>query len=226
MDSNLEQVLQDCLPFWNKLQQEDKLLLLQRAMFRKYEAGTVLHAERQDCVGLFLIKSGRIRAYIETEEGKEITLFRLLEHQLCIFSASCVFKNVDFDIWLSTETPLEAVVIPAGIYGQITKKNVEASNFTNDIICTRMSNIMWLLEQILFKSFDKRLANFLVEQSNIEKHDTIQITHEQIANHLGSAREVVTRMLKYFSEEQLISMKRGTIKILDKPKLLEMNDNK
>ena len=83
---------------------------------------------------------------------------------------------------------------------------------------------MWLIEQILWKSFDKRLAAFLLEENELENvdSDAIRITHERIANHLGTAREVVTRMLKYFQSEGLVTLRRGSIELLDKERLSEI----
>jgi len=222
MTSKLEQELEEMLPFWNKLQNEQKAMLSQRAIDKNYLTGTILHAGSEDCVGLFLIRSGRIRAYIVTEEGKEITLFRLVEKELCIFSASCMMRNISFDIWISAETDVETILIPSSLYSQISEKNIAVANFTNEVVSSRMSDVMWVLEEMLVKSFDKRLAHFLIIQSDLEKTDTLKITHEQIANHLGSAREVVTRMMKYFSEEGFIVLKRGIVKIIDKQGLKKL----
>jgi len=222
MTSKLEQELEEMLPFWNKLQNEQKAMLSQRAIDKNYLTGTILHAGSEDCVGLFLIRSGRIRAYIVTEEGKEITLFRLVEKELCIFSASCMMRNISFDIWISAETDVETILIPSSLYSQISEKNIAVANFTNEVVSSRMSDVMWVLEEMLVKSFDKRLAHFLIIQSDLEKTDTLKITHEQIANHLGSAREVVTRMMKYFSEEGFIVLKRGSVKIIDKQGLKQL----
>jgi len=222
MASKLEHVLEEMLPFWNKLQNEQKAMLSQRAIDKNYHKGTIMHAGGDDCVGLFLIRSGRIRAYIVTKEGKEITLFRLVEKESCIFSASCMMRNISFDIWISAETDVETILIPSSLYSQISEKNIAVANFTNEVVSSRMSDVMWVLEEMLVKSFDKRLAHFLIIQSDLEKTDTLKITHEQIANHLGSAREVVTRMMKYFSEEGFIVLKRGSVKIIDKQGLKQL----
>jgi CRP/FNR family transcriptional regulator len=157
-----------------------------------------------------------------TEEGKEVTLFRLVDRELCIFSASCMMRSVSFDIWISAETDVDTILIPSSINSQISEKNIAVMSFSNEVISSRMSDVMWVLEQNLFMSFDKRLAHFLIEQSELEKSDTLKITHEQIANHLGSAREVVTRMLKYFSQEKLILLKRGSIQLIDKKRLMKL----
>ena len=215
-------ILEEMLPFWNKLQNEQKVMFSHRAIDKNYRKGTILHAGGEDCVGLFLIRSGRIRAYIMTKEGKEITLFRLVDKELCIFSASCMMRNISFDIWISAETDVETILIPSSLYSQISEKNIAVANFTNEVVSSRMSDVMWVLEEMLVKSFDKRLAHFLIIQSDLEKTDTLKITHEQIANHLGSAREVVTRMMKYFSEEGFIVLKRGSVKIIDKQGLKKL----
>ncbi len=216
---NIREVLQEILPSYKNLDATIQQELETGAVIQQYAPGTVLHAGREDCSGLFFLKSGRIRAYIVTEDGKEITLFRLLEQDVCIFSASCMLKNITFDIWVSTETPVEAVQIPAKIFQSCAKRNILLSNFMNDIVSSRMSDVMWVLEQILFCSFDKRLAGFLLEQAALEESNRFQITHEQIANHLGSAREVVSRMLQYFSKEGYLKTSRGVIEILDEDAL-------
>ena len=99
------------------------------------------------------------------------------------------------------------------------EKSAALANYTNQIMASRLSEIMWLIEQVMWKSFDKRLAAFLMEESVLEDSLILKITHEKIANHLGTAREVVTRMLKYFQTEGVVSLTRGTIEIIDITKL-------
>lgn len=219
-----QEILREILPFYEKLGAEVQSELSAGAVIHQYERGTILHAGKEDCSGLFFIKSGRIRAYMVTEEGKEITLFRLLERDVCVFSASCMLKNITFDIWVSTETPVEAVQVSAKVFEGCARKDILLSNFMNDIVSSRMSDVMWVLEQILFSSFDKRLAGFLLEQAALEESNTFKITHEQIANHLGSAREVVSRMMKYFAKEGYLKASRGEVEILDEAALQRITD--
>ena len=93
------------------------------------------------------------------------------------------------------------------------------ANYANQLMATRFTDVMWLMEQIMWKSMDKRLAAFLIEESGLEGSASLKITHEAIANHLGTAREVVTRMLKYFQTEDMVKLTRGTIELLDEEKL-------
>lgn len=111
------------------------------------------------------------------------------------------------------------MVIPSEIYKRIMEVSAPLANYTNEVMASRFSDVMWLIDQIMWKSFDKRLADFLLNESNIEGSHTLKITHETIGNHLGSPREVVTRMLKYFVNEGIVSLSRGTIEIIDEEKL-------
>ena len=97
------------------------------------------------------------------------------------------------------------------------------ANYMNQIMAGRLSEVMWLMEQIMWKSFDKRLAAFLLEESKVEDSLVLKITHEKIANHLGTAREVVTRMLRYFQNEDMIRLTRGTVEIIDRKRLEELD---
>lgn len=173
----------------------------------------------ENCSGLFLLERGQVRAYIVSENGKEITLYRLFERDVCIFSASCIMKNIDFDIFIETEKETIAYLIPTPIFDKLSKESLAVQAFTNELMASRFSEVMWIMEQALFMTLDKRLAIFLLEQSNIEESDNVKITHEKIANHLGSAREVVTRMLKYFQNEGMVTLNRGTIQLIDRKKL-------
>lgn len=206
-------------PIWNRLNAEDQALLRASATKRSAPRGTVLHNGSADCVGLFIISAGQLRAFVLSEEGKEVTLYRLFERDLCLFSASCMMSSIQFDITIEAEKDSEFWVIPPDVYKQLMERSLPVANYTNEVMASRFSEVMWLMEQIMWKSFDRRLAAFLLEESRLENSSVLKITHEKIAAHLGSAREVVTRMLRYFQSEQLVSLNRGTVEILDVKRL-------
>ncbi|NLT39427.1 MAG: Crp/Fnr family transcriptional regulator [Clostridiales bacterium] len=214
--------LGEYFPIWNKLSESDRDELERTAQFRSIKKGTVIHRGSEDCVGLFVIKSGQLRAYILSEEGKEVTVYRLFERDICLFSASCIIASIQFDLIIETEKDAELWVIPADIYKSLMLRSVDAANYTNQIIASRMSDVVWLVEQVMWKSFDKRLAEFLLEESAIEQSDQLQITHDRIASHLGTAREVVTRMLRYFQSEGAVTLSRGSINLTGKEKLAQI----
>ena len=206
-------------PVWDKLTAEQKELIKSSAAERVVKSGTIVHNGSEDCVGLFLIRSGQLRAFILSEEGKQITIYRLFERDMCLFSASCILNSIQFDISIEAEKDCELWVIPANVYKTLAESSAAVANYTNQLMASRFSEVMWLIEQIMWKSFDKRLAAFLLEESTLDDSDTLNITHERIAAHLGTAREVVTRMLRYFQTEGAVTVTRGSIELTDKKRL-------
>ena len=207
--------LAEYFPIYHKLTEAEQQLLLRVVIERKAEKGTILHTGMNDCIGLLVFKSGQIRAYITSDEGREITIYRLFDHDICFLSASCILNSIQFDITISVEKDAEFFVIPVGTFKQLMDKSLVVSNYMNQVMGARLSEVMWLIEQVMWKSFDKRLAKFLIEESLLEGTQVLKSTHEKIAAHMGSAREVVTRMLKYFQTEELVKLSRGTIEITD-----------
>jgi CRP/FNR family transcriptional regulator len=178
-------------------------------------AGTVIHNGQLDCLGLLLIRSGQLRVYTLSPEGREITLYRLFEMDICLFSASCVMPDVQFEVVVEAEKDADLWVIPSCLFKNMMDESAPVANYANQLISSRFSEVMWLMEQVMWKSFDKRLAGFLMEESRLEDTTELRITHEKIANHMGTAREVVTRMLRYFQGEGLVSLTRGTVTLSD-----------
>lgn len=205
--------LEGGLPFWKKLDDAQRARLRETVTARRYERGETMHAGSEDCAGLFLVKEGQVRVYILSDGGKEITLYRLFPWDICIFSASCMLRNISFDVYVEAEKETDALLIPTTVYSELSKESLAVSDYTNQLMSSRFSDVMWVMEQVLFMSFDKRLALFLLEQAEIEGTDRLAMTQEAIARNLGSAREVVTRMLKYFQSEGLVSLFRGGVEI-------------
>jgi CRP/FNR family transcriptional regulator len=216
------QFLKDALPFWKKLNEDQQKFLENMVSYRFYRKGEHLRGNSEDCTGLLLVKSGQVRAFILSDSGKEITLYHLFERDICIFSASCVMKNINFDIYADAEKDSGILIIPTSVYNQLYQNSLAVSDYANQLLSARFSDVMWIVEQVLFMSFDKRLALFLLEQSDIEDSNNLTLTHEVIAKNMGSAREVVTRMLNYFQSIGLISLHRGGLIIKDRKKLEEI----
>lgn len=210
-------------PLFHQLPQTDQEAISQVSTFQTAKAGTLLHRGGDDCLGLLIIKSGQLRAFMTSEDGREITLYRLLEQDICLFAASCIMHNIQFDIMISAEKDTEFWLIPPCFYKQLMERNATVANYTNDLISSRFSEVMWLMEQVMWKSIDRRLASFLLEESALEGTSLLKITHEKIAAHMGTAREVVTRMLKYFQSEGAVVLTRGCIELTDTKKLTKLS---
>ncbi len=216
--------LSEYLPVWNKLTANQQQRLSNTVTGRRVKKGTVIHNGELECTGLLLVQSGQLRAYILSPEGREITVYRLFERDLCLLSASCMMRSIQFEITIEAEKDTQFLIIPPDIYRGIMDESAPLANFTNEVMATRFSDVMWLLEQVMWKSFDKRLAAFLLAEAAIEGSDSLRITHETIGNHTGNPREVVTRMLKYFQNEGMVHLSRGTVELTDRKKLEALQD--
>ena len=212
----------DYFPIWNKMTPAHQQRLKDSADFLKVKAGSVVHNGSMDCLGLLLIQSGQLRVYTLSSEGREITLYRLFDHDICLFSASCVMPNIQFEVIIEAEKDCELWVLPSCLFKDLMEESAVVANYANQLISSRFSEVMWLMEQIMWKSFDKRLASFLLEESVLEASTSLKITHEKIANHMGTAREVVTRMLRYFQSEGMVKLTRGTVEIMDETALEDL----
>ena len=212
------------LPVFDKLTKSQQDTLTSSSFVRKFSKGDLLHNGSQNCTGLILILSGQIRAFTTSDDGREVTMYRLFERDICLFSASCIMNSIQFDITVTAEKETEVLVIPSEVYKSIMDVSAPLANYTNEVMASRFSDVMWLIDQIMWKSFDKRLASFLLDEANIEGMNVLKITHEEIGNHLGNPREVVTRMLKYFVSEGAVKLSRGTIEIVDESKLANITE--
>lgn len=212
----------EVFPIWGKLKKEEQSLLENNISRHKIKKNEILHRGFDDCIGLVVVISGRFRAYIISDSGREVTLYRLFERDICLLSASCVLSGIQFEISIEAEENSEFYIIPPNIFNELMEQSAAVANYANKIMASRFSDVMWLMDQIMFKSFDVRLAEFLLEESNVEQSDILTITHEKIANHMGSAREVVSRMLKYFQTEGIVKLSRGNIEIADRKRLETM----
>lgn len=206
-------------PFWNRLTKQQRERMMQGAFRRSITKGTMIHDGSADCLGLLMVISGQLRAFLLSEEGREITIYRLFERDICLFSASCMMQSIQFEISIEAEKDTEVWIIPADRYKSLMEESAVIANYTNQVMAGRFSEVMWLFEQIMWKSFDKRLAAFLIEEMAVEETNCLKITHEKIGNHMGTAREVVTRMLRYFQSEGIVKLMRGTVEITDPERL-------
>lgn len=216
------QFMSKILTFWEKLTPLQQNLLIENARLKTYERGQTIHNGNQDCVGVLIIKSGELRTYILSEDGRDITLYRLEKNDICILSASCIIENITFDVHIDAEKKSSVILINPAIFQKICSENIYAENFSYKSAIDRFSDVMWALQQILFMSFDKRLTIFLLDEISKNESTIIEMTHEQIAKYVGSAREVVSRMLKYFEKEGFVKLSRGKIEVIDKVQLRQI----
>lgn len=221
MKVGMELFFSEYFPFWNRLSDSDKQYLCQNSMPVHFEKEQSVH-NNSECSGLFIVKTGRLRLYMLSDEGKEITLYRLSPGDLCMLSASCVLQSITFDVYVDAEEPSDCYMINGMAFRDVSERVLEVKNFALETAVQRFSDVMWIMQQIVFMSMDKRLAIFLLDEIAANGTDLIAMTHEQIARHLGTAREVVTRMLRHFAADGWIEVTRKGIRILDMKKLRDI----
>ena len=216
--ASLEAMFEKSFPFWSKLSDKDKYNLCRSTCEVSFKKGTLIH-DGNECTGIIFIRSGSLRLYILSDEGKEITLYRLFAGDICILSASCAIQNLTFDVFIDSEENSDCIILGGCVFAELSERIPDVKIFALETTVSRFSDVMWVMNQILFMSMDKRLAIFLLDEASKQGSDTVTLTHEQIAKYMGSAREVVSRTLKYFATLDLVEVSRKGVHLLDKRKL-------
>lgn len=206
-------------PFWDKLSQDEKESIEKTCYTETYQKGMLMHRSEENCKGLITVLSGQLRTYILSDEGREITLFRVYENHVCVLSASCLMDSIAFDVIIEATEETTVLVLPLLCLNSIMKQNPYVELYLYKAAAEKFSEVMWTMQQILFQKIDQRVAQFLWDEVSHTQDLTLNLTHEELARYIGSAREVVTKVLKYLAEENVVELKRGKIVILDKEKL-------
>ena len=199
------------IPFWANLSSDEKAIVSQRALTKRFNKDQIVSSNTSSCLGVVLILNGGIRVSLISDEGREITLFRVHVGEFCISTASCVIRQLTFDTVVTAEDDATVLVIPSSVIAKLVESNVHVRAFVFEKETERFSQTMWAIQHMLFKKFDQRLASYLVAEFEKSGKTEIKKTQEEIARDVNSAREVVARMLKEFAAKGLVEIKRGKI---------------
>ena len=203
------------LPYWQHLSEEEKQFVKERVVVRNFAKGEMVHGYGSSCLGTAYVLEGELRVFILSEDGREVTLFRLSAGSSCVLSASCIIKQITFQTNMVAESDCSLLVLGSAAFDSLAERNIYVKCFLYEVAAERFSSVMWAMQQILFLKMDKRLAGFLVSEYEKSGLKTVRLTHEQIAVNIGSAREVVARMLKRFEADGLVSLGRGSVILKD-----------
>ena len=203
------------LPFWANLSSDEKAVVSQRAVTKRFAKGQLVSSNSSSCLGIVLILSGGVRVGLVSDEGREITLFRAGEGEVCVSTASCVIRQLAFDTDVTAETDTAILVIPSSVCAKLMESNIHVRAFVFEMQAERYSQTVRAIQAMLFKRFDQRLAMYLVSEHDRTGSAEVKKTQEEIARDVNSAREVVARMLHEFSTRGLVEIRRGSIRLLD-----------
>lgn len=208
-------------PFWEKLTDKEKEQLARLLRRNTYRAGQMVSSSGSDCLGLFLIRKGTLRVYLTSEEGREATVFRLHEGEICVLSGSCLLSSLPFEVQIDAETDSEIYLLPSGSFRQIMEENIHVENYIYKMMTESFSDIIAAVQQMLFASLTQRLVSFLLDESVRSGTSEVRMTQEQIARSIGSAREAVSRSLKQLAADGSIELFRGGVRLLDRKSLYQ-----
>jgi len=203
------------LPYWDKLTESEKDFVKTNSAIQTYNKDRIIQGYSDSCLGMIYVIKGSIRVLMISEEGREITLFRLNSGDSCILSAACVLSQITCETQMIAAENIDILVVTPGAFNSLMNKNLEVRCFTYELATERFSTVVFVLQQIIFARFDQRLAGFLIAYHNRTGLLKLKMTQEAIAVEVNTAREVVARMLKQFASEGLIEMKRGSITFKD-----------
>ncbi len=201
--------------FWEHLTDTDKEKINLNSSIKKYPKGSLIFDSGSECLGFVHLIKGSIRTYMMSDEGREVTLYRQGSGDCCVLAASCVIKEISFDCYITAEEDTELLILNPPASSSLKADNVYFRCFIYELAAKRFSEAMKTMDNLLFLKLEGRLASFLVGEYERTGISELRMTHEQVAQYINSAREVVARTLKRFSQDGLVEIKRGVIKLLD-----------
>ena len=207
------------IPYWEYLTEDEKKRAAESAYIRHYVTGEQMYGPYVECVGMIHMLRGEARAYLLSDEGREITLFRVDEGDNCVLSASCVLAHIHFESHIEAAKPSDVLIIPVKVFGELVEQNVYVRCYSYEVATRRFSAVVSVMEQKNFERMDKRLASYLLRLYRETGKTVIRITQKQLAQRINSVRETVSRTLKRFAGEGMIEIRRGSILLKDLQKL-------
>ncbi|MGE5468503.1 MAG: Crp/Fnr family transcriptional regulator [Ignavibacteria bacterium] len=201
--------LEALYPVLGALPTELREKALRQAQTVTVPAGTVLFDEHQPCQGFPFILGGGIRVVKPAANGRELPLYRVLPGESCIITSSCLLGHADYNARGVTEGPTTLVLLPRPLFDELLAQ-AAFRDFVFRLFAERMADLMQLIEEVAFRKLDQRLANLLLGKGKL-----LHATHQQLADELGSVREMVSRLLKGFAEQGLVRLGREQVEILD-----------
>lgn len=209
----------ELLPFLETARADFKEAFFEKSHFVTVPGGHVICLERNQCMHLPIVISGTARVYKASDEGKELTLYRIESGESCILTASCIINQVVFPANAVAMSDIEALVVSPHDVRDWMRRYPDWRDYIFDLLSRRLASVIELVEEVAFQRMDARLSAYLQDLS--AGAPVIKKTHEAIATELGTSREVISRLLKELEHNGVVQLSRGQIEVVDRPKLLE-----
>lgn len=206
--------------FWKDLTKSQRTFLEQNLRTEVFSSGKLIHRSDGECRGVMAVLSGSLRVYCVSDEGREVTLYRVEKGDVCILSASCLMDSIVFDVLIEAVEETTVSLIPSAALHKVELENPLVELYIYKNATEKFSEVLWTIQQVLFMKIDQRIALALHDERLRQKSNVLSVTHEDLAKQIGSVREVVSKTLKYMEEEGLVRLGRGKIEILDTEKLV------
>lgn len=200
--------------------------MLAKARIHSFDAGTIMFHESMECEHLMLIIEGRVRVYKDSDEGREVTLYRVEPGQLCVHNLNNLVNGICYPIMAQTETYMRGLVISKADFHGTLSKSASFRNYVLRTLTERLSNMINLVSGLAFDRLDLRVACWLNEQFEKSCGRPVSITHSELAHELGTTREMVSRILKDFEHKRCIQLGRGSIHLKCKHTLYLVSQGK
>lgn len=210
------------LAFWDRLSPEERERVERSAHSVRYGAGQMIWSGELDCLGILMIRSGVVRLFLSSQDGREATIARMTEGEVCTLTASCTMPTTEFNIRVQAESEVEALVVPALCLSGLVRENLYVENFMYRSATQHFAHVLEAVEQMLFFSLEQRVAAHLLDEAARLGTDTLRVTQEQVAQAIGSAREAVTRTLKKLAAAGAVEVFRGGVRLTDKRALYRL----
>lgn len=210
------------LAFWDRLSPEERERVERSAHSVRYGAGQMIWSGELDCLGILMVRSGVVRLFLSSQDGREATIARMTDGEVCTLTASCTMPTTEFNIRVQAESEVEALVIPALCLSSLVRENLYVENFLYRSATQHFAHVLEAVEQMLFFSLEQRVAAHLLDEAARLGTDTLRVTQEQVAQAIGSAREAVTRTLKKLAAAGAVEVFRGGVRLTDKRALYRL----
>jgi len=196
---------------------------IDNAQLMQVPAGTTVFRPGDPCTGLLFLVEGSVRVFMTAESGREIILYRLTNSEICVLTLTTLLQEADYPVEAITETETLAVALPTAQFRRAFAGSQKFQDFILGKMARRLHDTLLLVQEVAFERLDMRLACLLYRRFQVDANPVITLTHQQIAQELGTTREVVSRMLKELERRQCVRLHRGNVELIDEQILQQLS---